>query len=149
MVESAGDDLERSCPWQCWADRHSLRSASEGGILPDVFFQRMEDDLEFSWGDRIQPGATAATFVVEDGVARASENAVGESLQSAVQWFLARQQSNEAPWVHRLRTRWAETIEKPAGLSALSRYLDSSPEPKASTEKFLGALEKLKRPTPV
>ena len=149
MVESAGDDLERFGPWQCWASRHSLRSASDGGILPDVFVQRMEDDLEFSWGDRGQPGARAASFVVEDGVARASVDAVAESLQSAVQWFLVRQQSNEAQWVHELRARWAEKSQKPAGLSALSWYLDSSPEPKALTEKFLGTLQKLKRPPPM
>ena len=62
MVESAGDDFERFRPWQCWANRHSLRSASHGGILPDVFVQRMDDDLEFSWGDRVQPGADAASF---------------------------------------------------------------------------------------
>ena len=146
MVESAGDDFERFRPWQCWASRHSLRSASEGGILPDVFVQRMEDDLEFSWGDRIQPGANAASFLVEDGVARASVDAVAESLQSALQWFLEQQQSNKAPWVQELRARWKEIGEEAAGLSALSWFLDSSPEPEALTEKFLRALEQLKQP---
>ena len=99
MLESAGDDIERFAPWQCWANRHSLRAASEGGILPDVFVQRMEDDLEFSWGDRVQPGASAATFLVEDGVARVSVDAVARSLCSAVEWFLERQQANSALWV--------------------------------------------------
>ncbi len=82
--ESAGDDLDRFSPWQGWAGRHSLRAASNGGILPDVFVQRMGDDLEFSWGDRIQPGADAATFVVEDGVARASANVVAECLHASI-----------------------------------------------------------------
>ena len=30
-----------------------------GGILPDMFIQRVEDDLEFHWGDRVQPGVAA------------------------------------------------------------------------------------------
>ena len=146
MVESAGDDFERIPPWQCWGSRHALRSASAGGILPDVFVQRMEDELEFSWGDRVQPGAEAARFVVEDGVARASVNAVAESLHSAVTWFLGQQESNPAPWVQRLRAHWEETSHKPAGLPALSWYLDSDPEPQALTATFLTALKKLERP---
>ena len=62
MLESAGDDFDRFSPWQNWAKRHSLRSAAEGGILPDVFFQRIEDDIELSWGDRVQPGAETAAY---------------------------------------------------------------------------------------
>ena len=146
ILESAGDDFERFGPWQCWATRHSLRAASEGGILPDVFVQRMEDDLEFSWGDRVQPGANAATFLVEDGVARAPVDAVARSLHSAMEWFLERQESNSALWVSELRARWKDTSQSSAGISALSWFLDSSPEPKALTEKLLAALEKLKRP---
>ena len=146
MLESMGDDFERFAPWQCWANRHSLRAAAEGGILPDVFVQRMEDDLEFSWGDRVQPGASAATFLVEDGVARASVDAVARSLCSAVEWFLARQQADSASWVEELRTRWKETGQRGAGISALSWYLDSSPEPRALTQKFRAALQELKKP---
>ena len=146
VLERAGDNFERFTPWQCWANRHSLRTASEGGILPDVFIQRMEDDLEFSWGDRIHPGAGAAAFVVEDGVARASVNAVARPLYSAVEWFLEQQESNSAPWIHELRARWKKTSHEPAGICALSWYLDSSPEPKALTKKFLAALKKLKKP---
>ena len=146
MLESAGDDLERFAPWQCWASRHSLRAAAEGGILPDIFVQRTEDDLEFSWGDRVQPGAGAATFLVEDGVARASVDAVAGSLSSAVEWFLEQQQANPAPWVSELQTRWKDTGQGAAGISALSWYLDSSPEPRALTEKFLAALKRLNKP---
>ncbi len=146
MIEVAGDDFERFGPWQCWASRHSLRSAAEGGILPDVFVQRMEDDLEFSWGDRVQPGAHAASFVFEDGLERASVDAVAECFRSALEWFLFQQESNEAEWVNELRERWGEIGHRPAGLSALSWYLDSGPEPKSLTQKFLGSHDKLKRP---
>ena len=146
MIESAGDDFLRFSPWQRWAGRHSLRAASEGGILPDVFVQRMEDDLEFSWGDRIQPGAEAAAFVVEDGVARASVDAVAKSLHSAAEWFLERQQSNEAEWVLALRAGWEKISHNPAGICALSWYLDSEPEPQALTKTFQSALERLERP---
>ena len=146
ILESAGDDFERFPPWQHWAKRHSLRTASEGGILPDVFVQRIEDDVELSWGDRVQPGAGAATFVVEDGVARTSVNAVAGALYSAVEWFFEQQEPNAAPWAHELRSRWEETSRRPAGISALSWYLDSHPEPNALTQKFLIALKKLGQP---
>jgi len=146
MLESAGDDFDRFSPWQRWANRHSLRTASEGAILPDVFLRRMEDDLEFSWGDRVQPGAYEATFIVEDGVARVSVDAVATSLFSAVEWFLERQALNSATWVDELRACWEEICHGTAGITALSWYLDSSPKPKALTGKFMAALEKLKRP---
>ena len=146
ILESAGDDPDRFAPWQCWANRHSLRAAAEGGILPDVFAQRMEDDLEFSWGDRVQPGAGAATFLAEEGVARAAVDAVAKSLFAAVEWFLRQHESNPAPWAHELGARWGETSHKPAGLSALAWYLDSSPEPQALTKKFKAALARLNQP---
>jgi len=145
MLESAGDDFDRFSPWQRWASRHSLRTASAGAILPDVFLRRMEDDLEFSWGDRVQPGAYEATFIVEDGVARVSVDAVATSLFSAVEWFLERQALNSATWVDELRACWEEICHGTAGITALSWYLDSSREPKALTRTFMEALKKLNR----
>ncbi len=106
----------------------------------------MEDDLEFSWGDRVQPGAGAAVFLVEDGVARASVDAVARPLCSAMEWFLGRQEANSALWVSELRASWKDAGQDSAGISALSWYLDSSPVPKALTEKLLEGLEKLKKP---
>jgi len=146
VLESSGDDFALFSPWQCWAERHSLRTASAGGILPDVFVQRMDDELEFSWGDRVQPGASEVAFIVEDGVARAPVDAVATSFSAAVEWFLEQQVSNSARWVHELRACWEKTRRRSAGIDALSWYLDSSKEPKALTRTFMEALKKLNRP---
>jgi hypothetical protein len=98
VLESTGDDIERFDPWQNWATRHAVRAAAEGGIVPDVFLQRIGDDIELSWGDRIQPGAESATFLVEDGVARASVDAVATTFGSAIQWFLEEDQVKHSTW---------------------------------------------------
>jgi len=145
MLESAGDDLDRFTPWQYWARRHSLRAASDGGIVPDLFIQRICDSLEFSWGDRIQPGADDAIFVMENGVARVSVDAVAESLYSAVNWFLQEHEKNSTAWAEELRLQWAQTIRESTMTSMLSWYLDSSPQPGSLTDKFQAATEKLRK----
>lgn len=145
MLQSAGDDLYKFSSWQEWGARHSLRTASEGGILPDVFFQRMEDEIEISWGDRVQPGADAATFLVEDGVARASINDVATTLFEAVEWFLEQDRVRAAEWGVGLAVRWDDIRSSQAGETALSWYLDSSEEPKSLTETFKNAMATLGR----
>lgn len=66
QLRKIGDD-DRFGPWQTWAQRHALRAAAEGGIVPDVFFQRVGDEVEVSWGDRITPGGETVSFVLEPG----------------------------------------------------------------------------------
>ena len=143
MLLSSGDDFSRFASWQEWAERHTLRTASEGGIFPDVFFQRVEDEIEISWGDRVQPGADAATFMVEDGVARASVDAVAKTLLEAVDWFLNQERISVSKWGVELASRWKEVCRSPSGESALSWYLDSSPEPRSLTETFKTAMIEL------
>ncbi len=139
MLESAGDDLDRFLCWQEWAERHALRAASEGGILPDVFFQRMEDEIEFSWGDRVQPGADPARFIVEDGIARAPVDVVARTFYDAVEWFCAQEQVCGSEWETELRRQWRETRALPAE-TALSWFLDSSPKPGSLTKTFKKAI---------
>ena len=146
MLESAGDDPDRFYPWQVWAGRHSLRSASEGGILPDVFFQRMEDEIEMSWGNRIQPGAEAAMFMADGGVARASVNRVADALASAIDWYLKPKGSAAFMWIPELVDSWTKIKVNSTGISAVSWYLDSSPEPDSLTKSILNALKELKKP---
>ena len=146
MLESTGDDIDRFSCWQEWAGRHSLRAASEGGILPDVFFQRTADEIEISWGDRIQPGADAATFIVEDGVARASVDRVADALCDSVNWFLAQEEVCASEWGRELTIQWNEMRRRPAGDAALSWFLDSSPRPGPLTETFGNAMRELRRP---
>lgn len=77
--------------------------------------QRVGDEMELSWGDRIQPGAQDAEFIMEDGVARAPVDAVATSLSSAIEWFLEQQQPNSANWVHELEICWTKTGRTSAG----------------------------------
>ena len=146
ILESAGDDPARFYPWQEWAGRHSLRSASEGGIVPDVFFRRMEDEIEISWGNRIQPGAEAAMFMAESGVARASVDCVADALASAINWFLVPNDSVVFDWKSELTDSWTKIKAGPIGKSAVSWYLDSNPKPGPLTKTILSVLEKLENP---
>ncbi len=146
MLESAGDDIDLFIPWQYWAQRHSLRAASDGGIVPDLFIQRIGDNLEFSWGDRVQSGADDAMFVMENGVARASVDAVAESLFSVVNWFLQEHEKNSTEWTENLRFQWRQTVCESTMAYMLSWYLDSRPDPGPLTKKFQAATEKLKGP---
>ena len=141
MLETAGDDFDRFHRWQLWGERHSLRFAAEGGILPDIFFQRMEDEIEISWGDRIQPGAEAANFIVEDGIARASVDKVAEAFYSSIEWFTRIPEVRQFSWCKTLLREWNEVKAQPAGISALSWYLDSRPKPKTLTKTFLRVLD--------
>ena len=109
-------------------------------------FKRIEDDIELSWGDRVQPGAETAAFIMEDGLARASVDDVANALFSAVEWFLKQDEVKESHWGSALTTHWREISSKPAGISALSWYLDSSPEAQSLTEKFKNALDELRKP---
>ena len=36
--------------WQTWWQRHAIRSASDGGLFPDVLLRRIRDRVEVSWG---------------------------------------------------------------------------------------------------
>jgi Zn-dependent peptidase ImmA (M78 family) len=149
ILESAGDDIERFDPWQRWATRHAIRAAADGGIVPDVFLQRIGDDIEFSWGDRVQPGADSAVFLVEDGVARASVDAVATTLSSAMDWFLNQDKIRKSTWAKAIIDQWSDIENIPIGMKALNWYLDSTPEPGPLAASLTRALEHLQRPVPI
>ena len=144
MLETAGDDIDRFHTWQVWGERHAIRTAAEGGIVPDVFFQRIEDEIEISWGSRIQPGADAATFIAEDSITRLSVNKVAEAFYSAIEWFSAIPEVQQFSWCKTLSREWKIVKSQPAGQSALSWYLDGSPELGTLTKTFLRAWKKLR-----
>ena len=110
-----------------------------------MFFQRVEDEIEISWGDRIQPGAEAAAFIVEDGIARAPVDEVAKTLLEAINWFVEQDQISASKWGVELARRWNKTRSSPSGESALSWYLDSSPEPRSLTQTFRSAMSELGR----
>ena len=148
MIERAGDS-EQFRRWQDWATRHSLRSAAEGGIVPDIFFQRVGDELELSWGDRLQPGGETATFLVEDGVARVSIDEIGGTLFSAIDWFLVQPKIALAPWCGAIEENWRAIKNRRFGLEPLYWYLDSQAETGPLSTKLFAGLEALGKQRPI
>ena len=43
--------------WFQWRGRHALRSCSNGGLFPDIFFRGHGENVEISWGTNPLPGA--------------------------------------------------------------------------------------------
>jgi Zn-dependent peptidase ImmA (M78 family) len=50
------DDFEWLDTWSAWWARHSIRSARDGGLFPDLFLRRYRDSLEVSTGAEPLPG---------------------------------------------------------------------------------------------
>lgn len=99
-----------------WEQRHSLRSARDGGILPEVHMRRLRDELEISWDNTLIAGAEDAEFQATRGHALQQPTQVADSLHEiltvAVEWLVDQRPASER--MHRL----AESV---AGLSSLSR----------------------------
>lgn len=55
LAETTGKDdgsaTRRYEQAQAWRDRHGLRAASNGGLLPDLYIRRFLDAVELSWTD--------------------------------------------------------------------------------------------------
>ena len=148
MIERAGDDVDRFRPWQAWASRHALRSAAEGGIVPDIFFQRVGDEIELSWGDRIQPGGEAAIFLVEDGVARAHVDDVARALSAAVDWFLERDTIGASDWSRPYADAWRAIRSGAADSEPLHWYLDSQADAGPRSTRLLTGLSAIGKDLP-
>ena len=72
--------------WQGWWSRHALRSASEGGLLPDIVFRRHRDSVEASWGRAKSVGTPVDFDFVESssGVVRLPPRDVAEPLHAVI-----------------------------------------------------------------
>ncbi len=72
---------------QRWYRRHALRSASEGGLFPDLFIRRLVDEVELSWTSGAPLFAPDGfTFVSDPGFARLAVSEVGAPLWEALTW---------------------------------------------------------------
>ena len=82
--------------WQRWWNRHALRSASEGGLFPDLVWRRLRDSIEISWGPARSAGMPQHFSFLEpvQGVSKLAPDAVAEPLHdvlsSAVAYLLSR-----------------------------------------------------------
>ena len=72
--------------WQRWWTRHALRSASEGGLFPDVVLRRFRDSVEISWGPARSAGMPDHFSFLESvqGVSRLAPRTVAEPLHEVL-----------------------------------------------------------------
>lgn len=72
--------------WQQWWMRHSLGSAREGGLFPDVVFRRFRDSVEISWGPARSAGMPDHFNFLEttQGVSRITPEKVAEPLHNVL-----------------------------------------------------------------
>lgn len=74
-----------------WNQRHALRAARDGGIVPDVRFRRVRDRVEISWTATQLAGAGGVEFLSSSGIRHEAPDAVAEPLYevlaSAAEWL--------------------------------------------------------------
>lgn len=88
---ASDDEVERELYRQVhdWWRRHALRAADPSALYPDVYFRRVEDDIEVSWLER-QPEFAPKDFSIDltPGSALLPVTLVAESLWSFIEWGL-------------------------------------------------------------
>jgi Zn-dependent peptidase ImmA (M78 family) len=72
-----------------WWSRHALRAADPSALYPDVYFRRVEDDIEISWLER-QPQFSPKDFSLDltPGAALLPVAFVAQTLWSFIEWGL-------------------------------------------------------------
>lgn len=133
-VQGFGDDGDRFAPWQHWAARHSLRWASAGAVLPDVFLRRLGDDLEIAWGDRVEAGGEHVTYLAEPAAATVPVADAAAALDGFLLWFVGRHALAARPWLPGLRTAVEARPRQPQ--TALAWHLDGSERPGPLTRLY-------------
>ena len=82
-----------------WNQRHALRAARDGGVVPDVRFRRIRDRVEVSWTAAQLPGAEDVDFLSHRGIEYVAPSAVAEPLYEvlacAAEWLHDRQPASE------------------------------------------------------
>lgn len=54
---------------ECWRQRHALTSARHGGVVPEIAFRRVDDDVEISWDPALAPDCAEIRFTAARGAA--------------------------------------------------------------------------------
>lgn len=105
--------------WQNWWARHAIRTASEGGLFPDVILRRVRDSVEVSWGPAPAAGMPQHFSFLdsEKGAARLPPRQVAEPLHD-VMFSASEYLSSLKPDAHRIEN-----------LCKALRRLKSSAEP--------------------
>ncbi|HEY8547335.1 MAG TPA: ImmA/IrrE family metallo-endopeptidase [Acidimicrobiales bacterium] len=67
-AETGGSEAFAADQWRFdWEQRHSLRAARDGGILPEVRLRRLRDEIEISWMNLPLAGAETVEFTATEG----------------------------------------------------------------------------------
>ncbi|MDR3440129.1 ImmA/IrrE family metallo-endopeptidase [Telmatospirillum sp.] len=113
---------------QSWFFRHGVRAASAGGLFPDLFIRRFEDDIELSWTPTpILCAPQDFAFASPVGAAYLAVSDVGGPLWDALQWAVAHTPVNMAP---SFRDNWLNLCDKVAALNvADAATLDRTIDP--------------------
>src|SRR5208337_4568520 len=117
-ADPSGRDRYRAT--QDWYRRHALREASEGGLFPDLFIRRFDDDLELSWS--ATPPLFAPDgfqFIVEPGHARLPVAEVGDPLWRALQWVASQPPSSLD---ERDQRAWSSLCDKIISITRLTDF---------------------------
>lgn len=75
-----------------WNQRHALRAARDGGVVPDVRFRRLRDQVEVSWTSAHLAGAEDVDFLSHRGTEYMAPSTVGEPLFEVL--------AGAAKWLH-------------------------------------------------
>lgn len=146
-TDPAGRAVYRAA--QHWAARHGLRTAAEGGLLPDLFLRRFGDEIELSWGTGAPLFAPDGfAFLSVPGVARLPVEDVAGPLWQMLRWFADHPPRLDDPadqenWsaivdrietLDRLPTRDLEAAHLPATIACLLEDLGTNALPATLTE---------------
>ena len=69
-----------------WWERHALRAARDGGLLPNVFIRRVRDAIEVSWADEESAGEQSSfSFLADEGVVYVDPDSVARPLFDVIE----------------------------------------------------------------
>jgi Zn-dependent peptidase ImmA (M78 family) len=141
--------------WYEWHQRHGLRAAADGGLLPNVYVRRFRDQVELSWDDEPVPGMPEDfAFTCTRGAARLDPVQVAgplhEAALAAAEQLAVRLPSStrlsalvrklrelELPAHRELRVSWL------AGLSPLRSPAESADGSRSSWRRIVDTIRSL------
>lgn len=131
------EGVRKNQAWQAWWRRHALRACRQGGLFPDIFFRRLLDFIEISWGNEPLPGMPGDFyFTAPVGTAYLPPNQVADPLYAALK-ALAQHLRSLLP-DDQMFTRLMSMVEEIPGQSVAMRafwYLEGAISSHASLDR--------------
>ena len=84
-LEGEAETVSWEEEWYEWRSRHALRTARNGGLLPNIVIRRLRDLVEISWNDEPLAGTPAGfRFSATHGTALLSPDQVAQPLHEVI-----------------------------------------------------------------